>query len=160
MDAEDVVAETFVVAWRRLTDLPTGAQRPWLLGIARRVLANQHRALGRRARHAAAMPPDLRAAPTPAGLDAELRQALDALRPADRELLELVAWEGMGPAELGVVLGISPNAAAIRLHRARRRFADALASPIGERDMKGSRWMRTFGWVKGSLAKGSRELER
>jgi len=160
-DAEEVVSDAFVVAWRRLDDLPQGAARGLLFAIARRVLANQRRGAARRARHAATLSGDPAARSTPAGLDGELRRVLDALRPADRELLELAAWEEMGPMELGVVLGISANAAAIRLHRARRRFAAVLAASTDrpQEDVKGSRGMRTFRWVKGSLARGRREVE-
>lgn len=160
-DAEEVVAEAFAVAWRRLDDLPRGAERGWLFGIARRVLANQRRGAARRARHTARLTGNPAAGSTTAGLDGELRGVLDALRPADRELLELAAWEEMGPTELGVVLGITANAAAIRLHRARRRFAAVLAGSTDrpQEDVKGSRRMRTFRWVKGSLARGRREVE-
>ena len=50
-DAADVLAETFLVAWRRLDDVPTDeAARPWLYGVARRVLANHHRGVTRRSR--------------------------------------------------------------------------------------------------------------
>lgn len=77
-------------------------------------------------------------------------EALANLRADDQELLRLLAWEGLSQAEAGVVLGVSPNAVAIRLHRARRRFATELAR-IEERDLKGSAPMRTSGEVEGRL---------
>jgi DNA-directed RNA polymerase specialized sigma24 family protein len=100
-----------------------------------------------------------RAADQPAGLDADVRAILDRLRDADRELLELSAWEELSPADLAVLLDITPNAAAIRLHRARKRFVDAMiehsenAPPV-----KGSPLVRTFRWVKG-LSRNRREME-
>jgi len=160
-DAEDVVAETFVVAWRRFDDLPEEAARAWLFGIARRVLANQVRSAARRAPRSGRLPDEIRAPGGPVGLDEDLAAVLDALPPADREVLQLTAWEDLRPAELAVVLGISANAAAIRLHRARLRFAQALAkaSADGNGSLKGSRWVRTLRWVQGSLAGSRREVE-
>lgn len=150
-DAEDVVAETFVTAWRRLDQLPHDAARAWLFGVARRVLANQRRGHARRDRHLAALVTDPPTRAAPIGLDADLAAALGELRPDDREVLLLAAWEGMEPAEIAVVLGISANAAAIRAHRARRRFAAAM-------ELKGSRWVRTYRWVKGSRAREGQEV--
>jgi RNA polymerase sigma-70 factor (ECF subfamily) len=123
-DAEDAVAETYVVAWRRLADAPA-TPLPWLYGICRRVLANQRRSSDRRGRlnlrifgHAPSEPADLRMEGGPA------MQALAALRDEDRELLRLVAWEDLDHAAIAKVLDISVNAVAIRLHRARARFSD------------------------------------
>ena len=135
-DAEDVVADTFAVAWRRIADVPDGDDElPWLLGVARRVSANQHRSAGRIAGVLARLRAQPRtsamAAPTsPASL------ALDRLPAADQELLRLLAWDGLSQSEAGVVLGISANAVAIRLHRARKRFTDEL--------LKGSEPSRTL----------------
>ena len=88
-EAEDAVAETFLVAWRRLDELPEEA-KPWLLGVARRVLANQRRAAGRRRalteRVAGAQAGEEEPPRRPAVL-----QALGRLSDADREVLLLVA---------------------------------------------------------------------
>ena len=62
--------------------------------------------------------------------------ALGSLSPADQEILRLVAWEELGNQAIAVVLGITPNAVAIRLHRARARFADALARESTADDLK------------------------
>lgn len=125
-DAADVVAETFAVAWRRIGQVPPGRDATlWLFGTARRVLANQRRGERRRARLS------LRLRAQPAQLqqmgahervgDLELAGvALQRLSAAQRDLLGLVAWEGLSTAELAAVLGCSHNAAKIRLHRARR----------------------------------------
>jgi len=124
--ADDAVGEVFGIAWRRIGDVPEPAL-PWLLACARRVLANQRRRERRvgalRSRLAANSPPLVS---TDEG-DGALRVVLDGLRGRDREILLLTAWEGLGPAEAAVVLGCSPRAAAVRLHRARRRLEAALA---------------------------------
>ena len=128
-DAEDVVSETFAIAWRRLDDVPTGdAALPWLYGVARRVLANRRRGERRRTRlverlaferqRAEGESPDERARTVLA--------ALAELRPLDREVLCLAAWEGLPNRRIAEIFGCSENAVAIRLHRARRRFAGAL----------------------------------
>ena len=123
-EAEDVVAETFLVAWRRLDELPD-EPRPWLLGIARRVLANQRRAAGRRhalAERVAGVPEGEQEPPTrPAVLE-----ALAGLSETDRELLLLVAWDGLSVGEAAIALGCTRTAAKVRLHRARRRFRGGL----------------------------------
>jgi RNA polymerase sigma-70 factor (ECF subfamily) len=127
-DAEDAAAETYAIAWRRLRDVPPGAELPWLYGIARRVLANQRRSAQRRGglldrllhrAPAFAEPPDAVDGDGPA------IRAMAALRRDDREVLRLVAWEGLDHSSIASVLDITPNAVAIRLHRARRRFAEA-----------------------------------
>jgi RNA polymerase sigma-70 factor (ECF subfamily) len=123
-EAEDVVAETFLVAWRRLDELPD-EPRPWLLGIARRVLANQRRATGRRhalVERVAGVPESEQEPPArPAVLE-----ALAGLSETDRELLLLVAWDGLSVSEAAIALGCTRTAAKVRLHRARRRFRGGL----------------------------------
>ncbi|MFI2362770.1 RNA polymerase sigma factor [Promicromonospora sp. NPDC019610] len=129
-DAADVVAETFLVAWRRIDDVPGGADaRPWMFGVARRVLANARRGDRRRlalADRLRAHLADVVDAPSGPGTDVE--RALARLSGDDQELLRLVAWEGLGREEIAVVLGISRTAVRVRLHRARRRLADELAA--------------------------------
>lgn len=149
-DAEDVAAETFTVAWRRVDQLPDAeVALPWLLGIARRILANHRRGSARRFRLLERIRGE-RSATTPVETESAALVALANLRADDQELLRLLAWEGLTQAEAGVVLGVSANAVAIRLHRARRRFADELAK-IDERDVKGSTPRRTSGEVEGRL---------
>ena len=130
-DAEDVVAETFLTAWRRLDEVPRGdAARPWLYRVAHNALANHRRGERRRGR----LGGRLRAEPTPAASHradvddqlAPVAAAFARLRESDRELLALVAWEELDPGEVAAVLGCSRNAARIRLHRARRRLAREL----------------------------------
>jgi RNA polymerase sigma-70 factor, ECF subfamily len=129
-DAADVVAETFTIAWRRADDLPSGDEaRLWLYGVARRVLANQRRGERRHSIKTAMLRDELAATPaivptTPQ--DTPVARAFAAMPDRDRELLALVAWEGLGNAEIATVLGCSRNAVSVRLHRARKRFARAL----------------------------------
>jgi RNA polymerase sigma-70 factor (ECF subfamily) len=132
VDAEDAVSETFAVAWRRFDRAPEAeAALPWLLAIARRVLANQHRSTDRRFRLGIRLRANARDTTTTYDADTPALEALDRLRADDRELLRLLAWEGLSQAEAGSVLGISENAVAIRLHRARKRFAEELGRVKG-----------------------------
>lgn len=129
-DAADVVAETFLVAWRRLGDVPLGAEaRLWLYATARRVLANHRRGVGRRTRLADRLREELRrqipSQPSAAG-DGVI-EALAELGDADRELLMLIGMEELTPREAARVLGIGTVTARTRLHRARRRLRARLA---------------------------------
>ncbi len=127
-DAADVVAETFAIAWRRIRQVPAGRDATlWLFGTARKVLANQRRGERRRARlslRLKAEPAAAQAGGQERAGELELAKvALQRLSPAQRDLLGLVAWEGLSTAELAAVLGCSENAAKIRVHRARRALA-------------------------------------
>jgi RNA polymerase sigma-70 factor, ECF subfamily len=130
--APDVVAETFLVAWRRLDDVPADPL-PWLFGVARRVLANARRSADR----GLALERRLAGAAVPAGLadpgeragEAELvRAALARLSERDRETLMLVAWEELCSARAARAAGCTRAAFAVRLHRARGRLAAQLVS--------------------------------
>lgn len=124
-DAEDAAAATFEIAWRKLSDAPA-EPLPWLYAICRRVLANQHRSSNR---FAALWERIARGESTTRNLRMEggpATNALAALREDDRELLRLVAWEGLDHDAIALVLGITANAVAIRLHRARARFSAEL----------------------------------
>jgi RNA polymerase sigma-70 factor, ECF subfamily len=128
-DAVDIVAETFAIAWRRLDDVPGGEQSLyWLYAAARRVLANHRRAQRRRADLISAIESEPLAAstPPPAIESRRVAPALARLHEDERELLLLVAWEGLDASAVAAVLCCSQNAARIRIHRARRRFAEAL----------------------------------
>jgi RNA polymerase sigma-70 factor (ECF subfamily) len=123
--ADEVVAETFVVAWRRLGEIPVAA-RPWLFGVARRVSANLRRSQRRwDALHDRLAGEQQGAVPgSPAAGLAGL--ALDRLPPDDRELLMLLAWDGLSRAEAAEALRCSRRTLAVRLYRARRRFEAAM----------------------------------
>ena len=150
-DAEDVAAETFSIAWRKIQAVPADAL-PWLYAVARRVLANHRRGRSRLERLTALLRVDDVPTPMLAGEDHDgpAFAALASLPPADQELLRLVAWEELGNREIAVVLGVTPNAVAIRLHRARARFADALARTSVENDLKELDPSRTSADVKGT----------
>lgn len=133
-DAADVVAETFMVAWRRIGDIPGGEQaRPWLYGVARRVLSRHHRGNRRRQTLSERLTrelPVLLADASPAafeGADHEaMATAFAALSDADRELLTLVGWDGLTREEIATVLGVSRATVRVRVHRARKRFEQQL----------------------------------
>jgi RNA polymerase sigma-70 factor (ECF subfamily) len=129
--AEEIVGETFTVAWRRLDEVPDPA-RPWLLGVARRALANSRRSSSRQRTLALRLvhqPQDGGGDPT-GEIDASLsaRAALRRLPPAEREAIELIAWEGLSSAEAAEVLGCSRSVFAVRLHRARRRLRQTMSA--------------------------------
>jgi RNA polymerase sigma-70 factor, ECF subfamily len=138
--APDVVAETFLVVWRRLDDVPSDPL-PWLYGVARRVLANARRSADR----GLALERRLAADAVPGGLgdpgervgEAEIvRAALARLSERDRETLMLVAWEELSSVRAARAAGCTRAAFAVRLHRARGRLAAQLASldpPTGGR---------------------------
>lgn len=123
---DDVVGETFLVAWRRLDRVPA-EERPWLFGVARNVLATQRR--GARRRQALRLRLSSTGVEPPASLphrDSRLAAALAALSEKDREALTLIAWEGLTPHEAATALRESPAAFRVRLHRARRRLRSRL----------------------------------
>jgi RNA polymerase sigma-70 factor (ECF subfamily) len=129
-DGEDAVAEVFLIAWRRLDDVPDGSEaRPWLYGVARRVLANQARADARRVRLNAELGAQSVPVPVPVPVAEEedprvvlVHEALAALAPRDREVLLLAEWEGLTPAEIARVMQIPRVTARGRLHRADAGF--------------------------------------
>lgn len=131
-DAEDVVAETFAVAWRRIDELPEGeSARLWLFGTARLVRMNSHRSQRRtqglyqrlRARY---RPETRLAADFGVGERDRIQQALDTLAPIDREVLQLHVWEELSAQEIAVSLELNPPTVRKRLQRARERLAEAL----------------------------------
>jgi RNA polymerase sigma-70 factor, ECF subfamily len=124
--ADDVLGDTLLVLWRRYDELPA-EPLPFAYGVARLCLANAERGTRRQRRLAGRIatldPP--REAPEPVG-DDRLGEALGALSADDAELLRLWAWERLTPGEIGMVLDVTENAAAIRLHRARGRLREKL----------------------------------
>ena len=138
-DAQDAAAEVFLVAWRRLDELPEGdAARVWLYATARRVIANQHRSTRRQAalyeRLALHGPSPVQEPPSSEPEEALVHEALRRLGPRDREVLLLSEWEGLTPAEIAVVMGCLAMTARGRLHRARRRFRTAFEDLLAHDD--------------------------
>ena len=130
--AEDIAADTFAVAWRRRSDLPD-EPLPWLYGVARRVIANQRRSQQRRGSLQARLigeaghsepsrdPADI------LGTRSDVRAALAGIPEGSREVLRLVAWEGLDTRDGATALGCSPAAFRVRLFRAKRQFSKAFA---------------------------------
>jgi RNA polymerase sigma-70 factor, ECF subfamily len=132
--AEDAVSETFLIAWRRLDAVPADPL-PWLLGVARKVIANQRRAAGRRAPNGPLIPLDAVADVDPRAAVADqvadrqaVATAFSALSAADREVLALVSWDGLSAKEAATVLDCKPATFHLRLHRARRRLLKELGA--------------------------------
>ena len=121
--ADDVVAETFTIAWQRLDSLPA-EPLPWLIGVARNVLLNLQRG-ERRRREREVRCAETDVAPSFASAieaGASLGVALQGLPERDREILLLAAWERLDRAALAAALGCSKATAAVRLFRARKRL--------------------------------------
>ena len=133
--AQEVVAETFLVAWRRLKDVPE-RELPWLYGTARRVIANDRRRRERVAKLAArVVGQPMPTAPDPAEGVADrlrVRAALDRLPERDREVLLLAEWEQLPAADAAHVVGCSVATYQVRLHRARHRIAQLLKADEDE----------------------------
>ena len=117
---DDIVADVFVVCLRRIDDVPRNAL-PWLYAVARNVLANERR---KRARVAPLQRIDVAEPELPA--DPVLSAAFGRLSDDDREILRLVAWEGLGFGDVAAALACSRVAARVRFHRAKRRLAALL----------------------------------
>jgi RNA polymerase sigma-70 factor, ECF subfamily len=133
--ARDVVAETFLVAWRRLDAVPAdpGQVEPWLYGVARLVLANAERSAHRVQRVAARIGQESRGDQVPDTASAvteraRLGAALAGLTAADQEVLRLIGWEELDLAGAALAMGCSRSTMAVRLHRARRRLERALGA--------------------------------
>ena len=136
-DVNDAMAEVFTVVWRRLSTAPHGDDvRLWVYGIARNVVANQRRSARRTRRltgKLASLGRSPGIGPEPVVVrrseDERLITALEELRPAERELLRLRAWENLSSIEIGQVLGTSADAVDMRLVRARRKLAKLAGFP-------------------------------
>ncbi len=137
-DGEDACAETFLVVWRRLDEMPPPPSTLlWIYGIARKVLANQNRALHRRGR----LHERLTAIGVVPSFDpvdfvvqssegARVVQAVGRLKPTDREIVRLEAWEDLSREEIARVMGMTRAAVDQRIHRAYEKLSRALAPMI------------------------------
>lgn len=130
--ADDLVAETFLVAWEHRTryDPARGSPRAWLFGIATNLLRHHARteaatlrALARSAGRAdAAHPPDVAARVDADRAGRSLAAGLASLRAEERDVLLLVAWAGLRPVEIAAALDLDDRTVRTRLHRARTRL--------------------------------------
>ncbi|HEY3921884.1 MAG TPA: sigma-70 family RNA polymerase sigma factor [Gaiellaceae bacterium] len=119
---DDVVSDTFLVCLRRIECVPA-EPLPWLYAVARKTLANERRKRARIAPRAEVPAGE----PAPAG-DGALSAAFNTLSERDREVLRLVAWEGLSLADTATVLGCSELACRVRYHRAKTRLASKLTA--------------------------------
>lgn len=135
--AHDVMHDTFLVAWRRLDDVPEHT-RPWILTVAHHTIGNRLRAERRLAQAyltAATAPRPPGETPEDHAFAVDLSRAWDQLARSDREVLALVAWDGLTPTEAASVLGTSPGTFRVRLLRARARLRDRLGHDISSRSL-------------------------
>jgi RNA polymerase sigma-70 factor (ECF subfamily) len=132
--ADEVASEVFIVAWRRLADVPA-RPLPWLLTVAKNVITGQFRAAARQQSVAAEMRAWVKEQPASPDVADEVSEriwvltALAAMPEADRELLTLAAWHGLSARAAAQVVGCSMATYFVRLHRARHRLERALADP-------------------------------
>lgn len=131
-DVHDVVSDAFLVAWRRLDEVP-GDALPWLFGAARGLISNRRRSAARRralGERLAAQVPTAPEAVDTGGVDDTLRRAIAALPDAEREAFVLVAWDGLEPVRAAAAAGCSPGAFRMRLHRARAQLKQELTAAM------------------------------
>ena len=135
IDGDDVAADVFAVAWRRIDDVPTASQELLCLyGVARRCVLRALRSQRRRTRLSARLATEaeqrtLQYGIEPGPASEAVRAAIASLRTKDREVLMLVMWEQLSHRDAAEVLGCSTNAVAIRLHRAKERLRHQLPRP-------------------------------
>jgi RNA polymerase sigma-70 factor (ECF subfamily) len=133
-DAADVLADTLLVVWRRLDEVPANPL-PWCYGVARRCLANHRRSNDRRLRlveRAGSQPPESADGDPQLAIehsDPTLDAAIATLSAAEREIVHLWAWERLEPREIAEVLDSTPNAVSVALARAKRKLAERLEPP-------------------------------
>ncbi|MEU9576340.1 RNA polymerase sigma factor [Streptomyces chilikensis] len=141
-EVTDVVSEVFVTAWRRLDEIPPAKSLPWLYGVARRTLANAHRAQQRRGslveRLATQPQPEVADCADSVVADLSLARAFDGLSDADKEVLRLALWEELPARQAALVVGCSAATFHVRLHRARTRLRTSLAGTNPSRQQQAS----------------------
>lgn len=127
--AEDLTAETFLIAWRRREQIPADPL-PWLFRVAGNLIHNERRSASRRGQLALRVAAERALEHAPVLTESQrILDALGRLGERDREVLMLVTWDGLDRARAAAVLGCSEKTFAVRLHRARRRLALELAPP-------------------------------
>jgi RNA polymerase sigma factor (sigma-70 family) len=137
---EDVVSETFLIAWRRRDQLPSrDRELAWLYAIAFRVISNQRRSRDRRNRLTVRIALEREASDTPASSESSevesIMNVVKYLRSDERVLLEHVYWERLTYREIAVIMGVSENAVGTRINRAKKNLRTLLD--------ENSDWVRT-----------------
>ena len=144
-DADDLSAEVFTVAWRRRSELPpTDEQRLWLFGVARNTLHNHQRSTVRRLRLVGRLQEHENgngdSSVDPIERDDALWHALAALTEDDRDVLLMRAWDQLSVSDMAILLGCTPNAVSLRLHKARERLKNELdritEATVSQKDRK------------------------
>lgn len=131
--AQDVVSDVFLVAWRRIDEVPADAL-PWLLVVARNTIGNRRRGIVRQQRLSDQLANLERSSTVSSGADEialerrAMLAALADLSPAEREALLLTGWDGLSVVQAAEVVGCSRRAFELRLHRARNRLRRVLAA--------------------------------
>lgn len=127
-DVDDLAAETFDVAWRRGATVTVGEELPWLYRVAGNLVANHRRKNSRAQRFVASLfaPDSSPSAESIAVADIALAQAWERIPAPSREILSLIALDGLSVTEAAVSLDITPNAVSVRLSRARTQLRTAL----------------------------------
>lgn len=135
--ADDVTAETYLTAWRRRDAMPRDSDaRLWLFGAARKVLANHQRGerrwlqLQKRIQMTWIQPRSVDPAEL-MGINPKLARAFARLKPAEREVLVMQAWDGLTVGEMAAVLGVTDNAVSVRLYKARHKLEQELRTDAG-----------------------------
>jgi RNA polymerase sigma-70 factor (ECF subfamily) len=133
-EVEDLAADLFEIAWTKRDSIPQDLELPWLYKTARYLIANHRRKTQNRARIFSMLsaPEAAPSAESIALADVGLGSAWEKLSSADRELISLWSLEGLDAKEISVVMEISPNAAAIRLTRAKEKLRVLLAHENSE----------------------------
>lgn len=133
-DAEDACAETFLVVWRRLDEIPQPPRTILCIyGIARKVLSNQTRSFHRRERLNEKLTNLGVTPPADPGLlviqsaeDRQIAEAVRRLKPIDREIVRLDGWEELSREEIADVMGMTRAAVDQRIHRSYQRLSRTL----------------------------------
>jgi len=123
-DVDDITAETFATAWRRRLDVPEGAELPWLYRTCGYLIANHRRARVPTPVEQVDDAPDDLDPELAVVRDEQVREALLALSPRDRQILLLHAWDGLAGDGLAAYLGVSRGGADAALSRARARLRE------------------------------------
>jgi RNA polymerase sigma factor (sigma-70 family) len=132
-DAADCLAETYLLAWKKRDQMPSGAEtRPWLFGVARNVIRRGNELRDRTTAAASALAAEVERSGTvcPAPDIAEpdpVMAAIDQLSELDREIITMLIWDDLAPREVAAVLGLTPNVVRVRAHRARAKLKATLA---------------------------------
>ena len=134
-DVEDLAADVFAVAWKKRASVTPGEELPWLYRIAAFVVANYRR----KERHRLDVlwlfhePNTAPAADSFLETDPDSANARNRLTTTQQELLALVVVDGLAVQDVAVVMGTTPNAVSIRLHRAKKALAEGIEKYQSER---------------------------